>query len=117
MPVSPLKSDLPQGVLDLLLLQVVAVEPLHGYAIAQRLRQVSHDVIQVTQGSLYPALHRLENRGLLTADWKASETGRDSKIYRLTRKGRKVLGEEAATWQRLVRAIATVLKLAEVGPS
>jgi PadR family transcriptional regulator PadR len=107
------KSDLPQGVLDLLLLQVVALEPLHGYAIAQRLRQVSKDVIQVTQGSLYPALHRLENRGLLTADWKPSDTGRDSKIYRLTRKGRTALGQEAESWQRLAEAIAGILKLAE----
>jgi transcriptional regulator len=82
------KSDLPQGTLDLLILKVVALGPVHGYAIAQRLDQVSRGVVQVPQGSLYPALHRLENRGLLAADWKATETGREAKFYRLTRKGR-----------------------------
>ena len=93
------KSDLPQGTLDLLILKVVALGPLHGYAIAQRLQQVSRDVVQVQQGSLYPALHRLENRGLLGADWKVSDTGRDAKFYRLTTKGRPQLeasGELAA---------------------
>src|SRR5512134_2003340 len=78
------KSDLPQGTLDLLILKIVALTPLHGYAIAQRLQQMSRSVIQVNQGSLYPALHRLENRGLLSAEWKTSDTGRESKIYRLT---------------------------------
>ena len=97
------KSDLPQGTLDLLVLQIVALEPLHGYAIAQRLRQMSRDVVQVTQGTLYPALHRLENRGLLAADWKASDTGRDAKFYKLTRKGRAHLEAEAASWERLDR--------------
>ena len=82
------KSDLPQGTLDLLILKVVALGPVHGYAIAQRLQQVSRDVVQVPQGSLYPALHRLENRGLLAADWRETETGRDAKFYRLTKKGR-----------------------------
>src|SRR6188472_4718416 len=82
------RSDLPQGTLDLLILKVLAPEPLHGYAIAQHLQQVSRDVVQVQQGTLYPALHRLENRGLLAADWKASDTGREAKFYRLTRKGR-----------------------------
>jgi len=76
------KSDIPQGALDLLILKVVALGPVHGYAIAQRLQQVSRDVVQVPQGSLYPALHRLENRGLLTADWKQTETGREAKFYR-----------------------------------
>src|SRR6266568_2386161 len=85
------KSDLPQGTLDLLILKVVALGPVHGYAIAQRLQQVSRDVVQVPQGSLYPALHRLENRGLLAADWKENETGREAKFYRLTRKGRAQL--------------------------
>ena len=84
----PPKSDLPQGTLDLLILKVVALGPVHGYAIAQRLQQVSRDVVQVPQGSLYPALHRLENRGFLAADWKETETGREAKFYRLTRKGR-----------------------------
>ena len=87
----PAKSDLPQGTLDLLILKVVALGPVHGYAIAQRLQQVSRDVVQVPQGSLYPALHRLENRGLLAADWKETETGREAKFYRLTRKGRAQL--------------------------
>ena len=82
-----LKSDLPQGTLDLLILKIVALGPVHGYSIAQRLQQVSRDVVQVPQGSLYPALHRLENRGLLTAEWTQTQTGRDAKFYRLTRKG------------------------------
>src|SRR5438067_10151050 len=104
------KSDLPQGTLDLLILKVVALGPVHGYAIAQRLQQVSRDVVQVPQGSLYPALHRLENRGLLTADWKLSDTGRESKFYRLTRKGRSELKEQAASWLRLTEAIGLILK-------
>ena len=104
------KSDLPQGTLDLLILKIVALRPVHGYAIAQRLQQVSRDVVQVPQGSLYPALHRLENRGLLTADWKMSDTGRESKFYRLTPKGRKQLKEEAASWLRLTEAIELILK-------
>src|SRR5438270_772332 len=97
----PLKSDLPQGTLDLLILKIVDLAPLHGYGIAQRLQQISRSVIQVNQGSLYPALHRLEYRGLLASEWKPSETGRDSKIYRLTRKGRKALDEDTASWRRL----------------
>jgi PadR family transcriptional regulator PadR len=105
------KSDLPQGTLDLLILKVVALGPVHGYAIAQRLQQVSCDVVQVPQGSLYPALHRLENRGLLTADWKETETGREAKFYRLTRKGRAQLETEAASWQRLTEAVGLILKL------
>jgi transcriptional regulator len=108
----PPKSDLPQGTLDLLILKVVALAPLHGYAIAQRLQQISRSVIQVNQGSLYPALHRLENRGLLAAEWKPSDTGRESKIYRLTAKGRKALGVETASWQRLAEAIAVILSTA-----
>jgi PadR family transcriptional regulator, regulatory protein PadR len=109
------KSDLPQGTLDLLILKVVALGPVHGYAIAQRLQQVSRDVVQVPQGSLYPALHRLENRGLLTAEWEETETGREAKFYRLTRKGRAQLESEAASWQRLTEAIGLVLKLSEGG--
>jgi transcriptional regulator len=109
----PLKADLPQGTLDLLILKVVALGPVHGYAIAQRLQQVSRDVVQVPQGSLYPALHRLEYRGLLAADWKQTETGREAKFYRLTRKGRATLETEAASWQRLAEAIGLVLGLAE----
>src|ERR1700729_1385643 len=105
------KSDLPQGTLDLLILKVVALGPVHGYAIAQRLQQVSKDVVQVPQGSLYPALHRLENRGLLTADWKSTGTGRDAKFYRLTRKGKTQLETETASWERLVKAIGLVLTM------
>ena len=83
------KSDLPQGTLDLLILKIVALGPVHGYAIAQRLQQISRDVVQVPGGSLYPALHRLENRKLLEAVWRQTETGRDAKFYRLTRRGRE----------------------------
>ncbi len=110
-----LKSDLPQGTLDLLILKAVAVEPVHGYAIAQRLEQVSRGVVQVPEGSLYPALHRLENRGFLTADWKRTETGREAKFYRLTRKGRKQLEAEAASWQRLIEAVGLILGMADGG--
>ena len=109
------KSDLPQGTLDLLILKVVALGPVHGYAIAQRLQQVSRDVVQVPQGSLYPALHRLEYRGLLAADWKQTETGREAKFYRLTRKGKAQLETETAGWQRLAEAIGLVLSMAEGG--
>lgn len=107
------KSDLPQGTLDLLILKIVALGPVHGYAIAQRLQQVSRDVVQVPQGSLYPALHRLENRGLLVADWKDTERGREAKFYRLTRKGRQQLESDTASWERLTEAIGLVLKLSE----
>jgi transcriptional regulator len=107
------KSDLPQGTLDLLILKVAALGPVHGYAIAQRLQQVSRGVVQVPQGSLYPALHRLENRGLLVADWKATETGREAKFYRLTKKGREQLDTEVAGWERLADAITLILKMSE----
>ena len=109
------KSDLPQGTLDLLILKVVALGPVHGYAIAQRLEQVSLHVVQVPQGSLYPALHRLENRGLLAAEWKDTETGREAKFYRLTKKGRAQLEAEAADWERLTSAVALILRLSEGG--
>lgn len=109
------KSELPQGTLDLLILKVVALGPVHGYAIAQRLQQVSRDVVQVPQGSLYPALHRLENRGLLVADWRETETGREAKFYRLTRKGRAQLETEAASWERLTEAVGLVLRMSERG--
>ena len=109
------KSDLPQGTLDLLILKVVALGPVHGYAIAQRLEQVSQHVVQVPQGSLYPALHRLENRGLLAADWKDSETGREAKFYRLTGIGRAQLEREAASWERLTEAVSLIMKLSERG--
>jgi PadR family transcriptional regulator, regulatory protein PadR len=110
-----LKSDLPQGTLDLLILKAVAVEPVHGYAIAQRLEQVSRGVVQVPEGSLYPALHRLKNRGFLTADWKRTQTGREAKFYKLTRKGRKQLAAEAASWQRLLEAVGLILGMADGG--
>ena len=105
-----LKADLPQGTLDLLVLQVLAAGPLHGYAIAQRLRQISRDVVKVPQGTLYPALHRLENRRLLVAEWKASETGRNAKHYRLTQKGRGQLKAESESWERLTDAISAILR-------
>ena len=109
------KSDLPQGTLDLLILKIVALGPVHGYAIAQRLEQVSRGVVQVPEGSLYPALHRLENRNFLAADWKETETGREGKFYRLTRKGRKQLEAEAASWERLIEAIGLILGMADGG--
>ena len=109
------KSDLPQGTLDLLIMTVAALGPVHGYAIAQRLQQVSRDVVQVPQGSLYPALHRLENRGWLAADWKVTETGREAKFYRLTRQGRAQLETETASWQRLAEAVGLILQIAEGG--
>lgn len=99
----------------MLILQVVALGPTHGYAIAQRVQQISRDVLQVRQGSLYPALHRLENRGLLAAAWKPSDTGRDAKFYRLTSKGRMQLKEERANWARLSEAIGLILRSAAEG--
>ncbi len=110
------RTDLPQGTLDLLILQVLALEPLYGYAIAQRLQQISRDVVQVQQGSLYPALHRLENRGVLTAVWRLSDTGRESKVYRLTRKGRAHLERETANWHRLTQAVSLILQTAKGNP-
>lgn len=105
------KSDIPQGTLDLLILKVATLGPIHGYGIAQRLQQVSRDVLQVQQGSLYPALHRLENKGYLAAEWTESDTGREAKFYRLTAKGRKQLDSETANWSRLAEAIGMVLNL------
>jgi len=107
-----LKADLPQGTLDMLILKVVALEPIHGYGIAQRLQQISNDVLQVQQGSLYPALHRLENKGFLAADWRASETGREAKYYSLTKQGAKQLEVEDENWQRLSTAVKLVMKVA-----
>jgi PadR family transcriptional regulator PadR len=111
------KSDLPQGTLDLLVLKILALGPLHGYAVAQRLQQISRDVVQVTQGTLYPALHRLEHRKLLEAEWKMSDTGREAKYYRLTRAGRAHMDREQASWERLTEAIAVILKAAEAKTS
>lgn len=106
-------ADLPQGTLDLLILQVAALGPIHGYAVSQRIQQVSREALQVMQGSLYPALHRLENRGLLTAEWKESETGREAKFYRLTPKGRKQLKRETEDWRKLAEAVRLILALAD----
>jgi len=106
------KSDLLQGTLDLLILQVVALGPVHGYAVAQRLQQISRDVLQVRQGSLYPALHRLEELGWLKADWRNTESGREAKFYTLTKSGQKQLQRERSDWERLSEAVALVLKTA-----
>jgi transcriptional regulator len=107
------KSDLLQGTLDMLVLKVVALVPIHGYGIAQRIRQISKDVLQVQQGSLYPALHRLEKRGWLAADWGESEKGRQAKFYRLSARGRKQLASEESTWNRLSKAVALILQTVE----
>ena len=108
---SPLeKTDLLQGTLDLLILKVVALGPVHGYGISQRIRQISSSVLQVQQGSLYPALHRLEKRGWLAADWGESENGREAKFYRLSAKGRKQLAAEEETWNRLSKAVTLILQ-------
>ena len=106
-------SDLVQGTLDLLLLKIVALEPLHGWAIGQRLKQVSGDVLQVSDGSLYPALHKLEQEGWITAEWKPTENNRRAKFYSLSRLGRKQLQKEAANWERLSGAITGVVRLEE----
>ena len=106
-------SDLVQGTLDLLILKIIALEPLHGWAISQRLKQVSGDVLQVSDGSLYPALHKLEQEGWITATWKPTENNRRAKFYDLTRAGRKELERETAKWQRLSTAITGVVKLKE----
>ena len=105
--------DLVQGTLDLLLLKILALEPLHGFAISVRLRQVSGDVLQVSDGSLYPALHKLEQEGWITAEWKNSENNRRAKFYSLTRLGRRQLDKESANWSRLSSAISHVVKMKE----
>jgi len=106
-------SDLVQGTLDLLLLKILALEPLHAWAISQRLKQVSGDVLQMSDGSLYPALHKLEQEGWITAEWKVTENGRRAKFYSLTRPGRRALEREAANWERLSAAISRVVRLNE----
>lgn len=107
-------SDLVQGTLDLLLLKIVALEPLNGWAISLRLKQVSGDVLQVSDGSLYPALHKLEQEGWITAEWRPSENNRRAKFYSLTRLGLKQLEKETADWTRLSTAITRVVRLEEV---
>ena len=106
MPAS--RFPIPQGTLDMLILQILSLEPAHGYGIAQRLEQVSKAVVQINQGSLYPALHRLEQKGWLTAEWKPSETGREAKFYSLTPSGRKQLKAEKESWARLTGAVQLV---------
>jgi PadR family transcriptional regulator PadR len=103
-------SDLIQGTLDLLILKTIALEPKHGWAIAKRIEQVSNDVLQVTQGALYPALHRLEQQGWVQAEWRATETGRDAKFYSLTKAGRVQLDKELAQWERLSGAVGLVIR-------
>jgi transcriptional regulator len=106
-------NDLVQGTLDLLILKILALEPLNGWAISQRLRQVSGQVLQVSDGSLYPALHKLEQAGWISAEWRASDNNRRAKFYSLTRPGRRRLEKEAESWSRLSAAISHVVKLRE----
>jgi transcriptional regulator len=109
---SSARFPIPQGTLDMLVLQILSLGPAHGYAIAQRLQQVSRDSVHVNQGSLYPALHRLEQKRWLTAEWRQSETGREAKFYALTRAGRKRLEVEKADWDRLATAVRLIFDAA-----
>jgi transcriptional regulator len=113
MPADTPKSDLLQGTLDVLILKIIALGPVHGYAVAQRLQQISRDVLQVQQGSLYPALHRLEKRGWVRAEWAASDTGREARFYTLTREGRRQLQDQRANWMRLSTAVTALLDTGE----
>ena len=108
----PKPSDLLQGTLDLLILKTLAREPLHGWGISKRIQQLTDDVVAVGQGSLYPALHRLEHQGWITAEWKASDLGRSAKVYRLTREGRQQLDWELDNWKRLSSAVGLLIKRA-----
>lgn len=105
-------TDLLQGTLDLLILSILALEPMHGWAVAQRIRQMSNEVLQVGQSALYPALHRLEQQGWIEAEWKVSENNRRAKYYALTRAGRKALVKEADHWERLSAAVSVIVKTA-----
>jgi PadR family transcriptional regulator PadR len=105
-------TDLVQGTLDLLILRILATQPTHGWAIAQRIRQMSNDVLQVGQGSLYPALHKLEHQGWIASKWGESENGRRAKYYSLTRDGRRALAAESAQWERLSTAISSIVRTA-----
>jgi transcriptional regulator len=107
------KSDLLQGTLDMLILKIVALGPVHGYGISLRIRQISKDVLQVQQGSLYPALHRLEKRGWLLSEWGESGNGRQAKFYKLSAKGRKQLTEEESNWNRLASAVSLIMESAQ----
>lgn len=109
-PLTAERIDLPQGTLDLLILRTLALEPQHGWAISERVQQVSSDVLRIQQGSLYPALHRLERRGWIKAKWGTSDNNRRAKYYELTRTGRKQLEAETDSWQRLTAAVAQVLE-------
>ena len=109
------KAAVLQGTLDLIVLKALAGEPMHGWGIANRVRQLSKEVFRIGQGSLYPALHRLENKGFLAAEWKESETGREAKFYKLTRKGQAQLKEETAHWARLSEAVGLILQLSQGG--
>lgn len=109
----PRDAELLQGTLDMLILKVAALRPIHGYAIVQRIQQISKEALQIRQGSLYPALYRLENRGWLKAEWKTTEGGREAKYYSLTKQGREQLETETAGWKRLCDAIALVLETAD----
>ena len=113
MSVHDQKAEFLKGTLDMLILKVVALGPVHGYAISQRIEQISRHLFQVQQGSLYPALHRLEDRGLLQAEWRQTETGREAKFYTLTRKGRKQLESEMRNWEQVSEAVSLILRLAE----
>jgi transcriptional regulator len=104
-------SDLLQGTLDLLILKTISLEPKHGWAIAKRIEQVSNDALQITQGALYPALHRLEQQGWIRAEWRSTETGREAKFYNLTRAGRAQLEKELAQWERLSNAVELVIRM------
>ncbi|HXT76069.1 MAG TPA: PadR family transcriptional regulator [Candidatus Eisenbacteria bacterium] len=106
-------NDLVQGTLDLLLLKILGLEPLHGWAISLRLRSISGDVLQVSEGSLYPALHKLEQEGWITAEWKQTENNRRAKFYSITRLGKRQLEAEAANWRRLSAAISQVIQISE----
>jgi transcriptional regulator len=105
---SSTRFPVPQGTLDMLLLHVLSLQPLHGYAIAQRVQQISRDAVRVNQGSLYPALHRLEQKRWLVAEWRQSETGREAKFYALTKAGRKQLAVEKASWEKLTAAVQLI---------
>ena len=107
------KAEFLKGTLDMLILKVVALGPIHGYAISQRIRQISKDFFQVTQGSLYPALHRLEDRGWVRAEWRETETGREARFYTLTRAGKKQLEAEMRSWEQVSDAVALILRTAE----
>jgi transcriptional regulator len=109
------RIDLPQGTLDLLILKTLALEPQHGWAISERIQQISSDVLQIQQGSLYPALHRLERRGWIKARWGASENNRRAKYYELTRSGRKQLEAEESAWRKLAAAVGQVLETVPSG--